>query len=158
MNSKLNITNFDILFSINTEYTGDTLGCIKFGDKNNLLELSRFNDSNRISSIECIYANDILNEYFILPDIRNTRNLKKAPFAVSYHKENDNNGFILNFNKNELDIIFNKDLQVCYYYISDRIEYYYDDDFNLLFIKVNNLSEDEYNYFRNMTKSSNIIK
>lgn len=158
MNSKFNITNFDILFSIDTEYSGESLGCIKFGDKNNLLELSRYNDSNRISSIECIYANDILNENFILPDIRNTQNLKKAPFAVSYNKENGNNSFILNFNKNELDIIFNKDLQVYYYYISDRIEYYYDDDFNLLFIKVNNLSEEEYNYFLNMSKSSNIIK
>ena len=129
-----------------------------FGDSDNWLEVNTFNDSHEISSIDCMYTNNIVNEEYLLYDYTKIPDIKNYYSVCSYYEEDTAEDFTINLHKDELDIMLNRFLDPSYYYVDGRIQYYYDDDLLLLYIKVVDLTEEEYNYFYNLYLSESISK
>lgn len=89
---------------------------------------------------------------FYLPDIRNRDDLKlfHGAFLFGSFHDDDYPGFLLNLQsrKKELDIIIDPKITTHYYYIEGRVEYYYSDCWELLYIKVVDLTDDEYRFLK----------
>lgn len=131
---------------------------IVFGDDECRLEVTTFEGSNQIKSIECIYIDTIENERYYLRDYKEIDNIRKFPDISINYNEEDDNILILNLFENYLDIILNECLDATHCYIDDRVEYYYDENMRLLYIKVKNLTNEEYQYFQNLQHTSGILK
>lgn len=157
MDNKLIINN-DYIFSILANNTGEDTRTIVFGDSNNRLELTIGLTSDLIQSIDCIYVENILNELMTLDDYRTNNDIREYKEVSSYYEQHEVSEFIVNFNKDELDIILSKKLQPALYYADGRVEYYYDDNLDLIYVKVIKLTEDELEYFNNLSSNLTISK
>lgn len=89
---------------------------------------------------------------FYFPDIRDRDDLKPFDGAVllGHFGDDDYPGFllILQSRKKELDIILDPQIAPHYYYTEGRVEYYYSDCWRLLYIKVVDLTDDEYAFLK----------
>lgn len=131
---------------------------IVFGDDESRLEVTTFEGTNQIKSIECIYIDTIENERYYLRDYKEIDNIRKFPdISINYNEEDDNT-LILNLFENYLDIILNECLDATHCYIDGRVEYYYDENMSLLYIKVKDLTNEEYQYFQSLQRSAGISK
>lgn len=158
MDNKLIINDSDCVFSVLGTKSGDATRTVVFGDDANRLELNITLKDNFISSIDCIYLKDIMNEKISLLDIRNTDTIGEFVEASSYYKQKDVSGFIVNFNRDELDIILSDSLTPTLYFADGRVEYYYDKNLDLIYIKIIDLSEDEYEYFKSLSETKKVGK
>ena len=89
---------------------------------------------------------------FCFPDIRNRDDLEPFHGAFLYgsFQKDDYHGFLLNLQsrEKELDIVIEPQITTHYYYKEGRVEYYYSDDWELLYIKVVDLTDDEYTFLK----------
>lgn len=152
------IINGDYIFSVQGNNNGEATRSVVFGDEDNRLEMSISQDSDIITSIDCVYVKNILNESIVLPDVRSDESIREYKEPSSYYNQKDVSGFVVNFNRDELDIILSESLKPMLFYIDDRIEYYYDENLDLIYIKVTNLTEEEYEYFKELKTSVNKTK
>ena len=140
------------LFEIMPRYpaSGNTY-LITYGDRSTCIEFRISVDSSRIFDIQCIYLDSVLQEPSLrLPDIRSNPEIKKAPFSVCHEKDDSRRiPCLINLTRDEMDFIISADSSaVTYCYADDRVEYYYDDDFKLLYFKVLALTEEEYTFLK----------
>ena len=85
-----------------------------------------------------------------LPNFKEDKSIAKILYPnFSYDKDNPPT-YILNYNRDEVDIVISDNLDALYYCLDDRIEYYFDENFHLIFIRVNSITEEEYEFFKKM--------
>ena len=159
MENKLIINNDDFVFKLVCKDKNKLTETIVFGDENNRLEVNVYNGSYQISSMECIYLDNIVVDKYYLPDYTQINGIKEFHDISCYYEEDSFRDFELNLNNNnQLDILLNENLDPTHYYVDGRIEYYYDDNMLLLYVKIKDLTPEEYNYFKNIHSSLNITK
>ena len=144
------IIDDDCVFRIVCNTMAGPTDTMVYNDGEIHLEFSRYEGSNLVKYIECIYAECVEIEDYYLPDYTEIEDVRKVP-DISLNDE-DREGFLvyLNLMENQLDILINEYLLATCYYADGRVEYYYDDDLRLLYIKVKNLTPEEYQYFSNI--------
>jgi hypothetical protein len=136
----------DTIFRIQTDQVGKApYSGFAVSGKGTLVEFST--DSwGRVTRIECIYMGEVLHEPTLaatLPDIRTDKRISRvACITCSFGEEC---GCVVNVIPRELNIIFSADLDDIGNYFKDgRVEYYYNNEFELQYIKVLDLTDEEY--------------
>lgn len=156
MNNKP-VANFgdEYLFYIsndNEDYKqGRLTTTMRLGSGLNILEISTYNVDGIIESIRCLSSKSIKEDTLSLPPIDS---LEKR-FISAYFPENKVSGFAYTgefeiiFNQKEMNIIIDdKENSIKEAFQNDRITYYYDDNFGLSCIRIDNLTEEEYNLLK----------
>lgn len=153
------VNNDDRVFQIYASSSDDRSESYVFGDQNNNLEFVVAD--GLIHYIESLYIDRVYSDNINLQDIRTNEDLDdlSGPFffrdlSKPYKKTN----FILNLVQNNLEIIISDNVEPYYCYIDDRVEYYYDEYRELIYIKVVNLNEYEYEFFKSYVKEDSLVK
>jgi len=139
----------DLLFKIETNQpAGGSTSTTTLGDADTCIEIQICPFTTIISNIECVYLGEVFSEPNLrLPDIRSHPDLEKEYFPSC----GNDCGFgerlpcLVNVVRSELDIVLKGSVNdVHSYYKEDRVEYYYNTDGDLLYIKVLDLTEREF--------------
>ena len=134
MENKLIINNDDYVFKLVCKDKNKLTETIVFGDENNRLEVNVYNGSYQISSMECIYLDNIVVDKYYLPDYTQINGIKEFHDISCYYEEDSFRDFELNLNNNQLDILLNEFLSNGNYLIivtsmdaHDRLEFILDE-------------------------------
>lgn len=148
MDGNFTIKDDDCVFRIVCNTLDEPTETIVYDDGEIQVEITTYEGSCLVHSIECIYAESVEIERYYLRDYTEIEDIKKFP-DISINTDAD---FYICFNLFEsyLDIIMNECIEATHYYADGRLEYYYDENMTLLYIKVKDLTEEEYRYFRNL--------
>ena len=135
----------DCVFRIETGHPCSGYYCLSYGNSDTQIEMTIEPDRYRIITIECIYLGEVLHEPRLkLPDRRSNPNLSSFYKAVCY---DDFSRFkhpcAVNLIEDELCLIFSSTCEPAIYSVHDRVEYYYNKEFDLIYIKVVDLTPDE---------------
>lgn len=148
------INEHDCVFRIQTDSKcADYYSCFSFGNSDTLVEVTE--EDGCILDIECIYLDRIYSApAFLFPDIRSKPELKPTFYIWSPSgEEGIRMPCFLNVTCQEFDIVFSSQVgNVQTYYKDGRVEYYYGASLNLLYIKVVDLTEEEFNYLHRWVK------
>ena len=138
----------DCVFRIETGYECSGYFCLSYGNSDTLIEMTVEPSSARIIAIECIYLGEVLHEPRLkLPDHRSNPNLRSYNEAVCYDDfSRSTYPCVVNLIGDELSLIFSSTCEPMFYYVHDRVEYYYNKDFDLVYIKVVDLTAGELAY------------
>ena len=145
--------NKDILFGgssvflIINEYKDYSSTLVRYGDKNSILEIEVYDFLGRIKTIDCAYVDDLTESVINFPENNNLKLINQSMFIESV-KSTKYKPFKINFNRNEMDIIISKNTNIQSYYKNSRIEYYYDENEYLCYIRVKDLTLDEYKFLK----------
>ena len=151
MDEKFKINTDDTIFTINANNIPLESSTYRYGNEDNSLEIVATNSSKCIQYIGCMYIDEVYSDSIILPGYKECEGIELAQYEYMFHTSDRNDfvsDFTLNLNDRELDIVFSNNCYPCYYYLDDRLEYYFDEFKNLIYIKVVDLTEEEYNYFK----------
>ena len=142
------VNDADCFFRIETGYECKGYFCLSYGDSDTLIEMTIEHSSARIITIECIYLGEVLHEPRLkLPDFRSNPNLISYNEAVCYDDfSRSQYPCMVNLIDDELNLIFSGTCEPKFYYVHDRVEYYYNKEFDLAYIKVGDLTADELAY------------
>jgi hypothetical protein len=151
------IISEDKIFRIEGVIPKNPTSYIAIGDDNNNLEITFDSSTLKIASIESSYVDNILNENLYLPSYKEDKRISRCVAPTFSYDEEFPPTYVLNYNREELDILINDNLEPSYYYLDGRVEYYYDDEFNLTFVRVNSLKEEEYDFFEKIYSSKKRI-
>ena len=141
----------DLIFRIKTnEPVMSSTSTIALGDANTCIEITTSTFTSIISDIECIYLGKVYSEpNLLLPDIRSNPDLEDDyfPSCCNECEYGERLPCLVNIIRNELDIVLKGSVDDAYaYHKEGRVEYYYDKERALLYIKVVDLTEEEYEY------------
>lgn len=140
------IVNDDNVFRIDAGAPDGSTSTLVLGDNNSNLEITIDPFTSVISSIESVYAESIMNENLFLPSYKDN-DLEKRYFPSFYCEDEEKLSFVLNYNKDEFVIILSDNLEPASYFEDGRVEYYYNADDVLIFIRVNSLTNEEFEFF-----------
>lgn len=160
MNDIVKIMNGDQLFEINNmDVNVPTITC-QFGNtQNDYLEITTSKLGGFIISINCQRQNNMIEMNMNFPepeDIYKAYNVAYYPKSYNNHDIQDCGPFQLVFNEKELDILFSSNVDAVRCYKNDRVEYYLDESNNLLYIRIRNLTLDEYNVLKSQKKKVSV--
>ena len=144
----------DCVFRIVCNTMDEPTDTTVFNDGYSRLDITTYEGSNLIHSIECIYVDDVEECKYYLRDYSEIEGIKRLPDLGYCYHEDDDRILILNLDGAQLDIMLSECLKATYYYADGRVEYYYDEQMRLLYIKVKNLSAEEYRYFKRISYGS----
>ena len=142
------IINDDCVFRIVCNTMDDPTQTTVYDDGEIRMEITTYEGSCLVKYIECIYADSVEIERFYLRDYTEIEGIRKFP-DISYIDDEDRLVY-LNLEENRLDILMSECLEATHYYADGRVEYYYDENVRLLYIKVKNLTDEEYRYFQSI--------
>ena len=142
------VNDADCVFRIETGYECSGYLCLSYGNSDTLIEMTTESSSARIIAIECIYLGEVLHEPRLkLPDCRSNPNLNSYYEAVCYDdRSHSRYPCVVNLIGDELTLIFSGTCEPSIYHVHDRVEYYYNKEFDLVYIKVVDLTADELAY------------
>ena len=124
-------------------YTG--YYCLSFGSPNTLIEMTLDNFTNKIMEIECLYLGEVFHEPAVKSPYFGSKPRLIGDVPECYE---DKTGYrlpcVVNLTRNELTLIFASNLEPKLYFADERAEYYYSDELDLLYIKVVDLTAEEY--------------
>ena len=150
--SRFAVNENDCVFRIETHRLGlwDS-GIACFGDSNTLIEIRE--SGGTIIDIECIYLEPTLHEpNLFLPDYRNDPDLQETEYfyCPEYEYEYETrHPCVVNVVRDKMEIIFSESLDnICYYHVEGRVEYYCDNENDIVMMRVSDLTEDEYRALR----------
>ncbi len=151
MNMEQNFTvkDDDCVFRILCNTMDEPTDTTVFDDGEIHIEVTTYEGSCLIQSITCIYAESVEIERYYLHDYTEIEEIKKLP-DISFLYNEDDILLYLNLLETSLDIMLSECIEAAYYYADGRVEYYYDENMRLLYIKVKNLTAEEYQYFQNL--------
>lgn len=148
------INEHDCIFRIETDNKCvDYYSCFHFGNSDTLVEVTE--EDGSILDIECIYLDRICSApAFPFPDIRSKPELNRTFYIwTPSGEEGIRMPCRLHLTRQEFDIAFSRQVSnVESYYKDGRVEYYYGRSLNLLYIKVVDLTEEEFNYLHRWVK------
>jgi len=116
-----------------------------FGDEDTLVEIRE--SGGTIMDIECIYLVPTLREAnLFLPDYRCDEELTETEdYLCPGYSWGSMQSCVVNVAGNRMEIVFNTKIdKVCAYCLDGRVEYYCDDCGELVFIRVSDLTDEEY--------------
>lgn len=158
MKNNFLINHDDYAFRIYCNHVAEMSNCLTLRGDGNYLNICHDMITGNIVYIEGTVIENILNENFNLPDFRDIKNLELTTGAFSFYLKNEISSFMLNLDNNELNIILKNNINPKHYFVDGRVEYYYDSKFNLIYVKVVNLTEEEKKYFNCFISSNNMVK
>ena len=164
METKKSVIEFDTPFSIfsieNDDLKSESV-LYAYGTPGvGVLEIYASELGSYLESLSCPYSNDIaeMNMHFEEPEELNLEKSKYAHFYPPDGRENKDCGpFQIVFTQQEMDIVFSPKRDCTEYYKNDRVEFYFDDNQDLLYIRVRNLTPEEYNYLCSQKKNSDEV-
>ena len=140
----------DLVFRIEIDEPAGSTSTLTLGDADTCIEIQICPFTTIISNIEWVYLGKVYREPNLwLPDIRSNPDLEKEYFPSC----GNDCGFgerlpcLVNVVRSELDIVIKGTVDdVHSYYKEDRVEYYYNEDGDLLYFKVLDLTDKEYEF------------
>jgi len=149
--SRFAVNENDCVFRIERGQRGivgyNGIGC--FGNIDTLIEIRE--SGGEIINIECIYLEATLHEpSLFLPDYRYDPELEETKFFYcpdyEYEKRHP---CVVNVVQDRMEIIFGENLDdISFYRVEGRVEYYCNDQFDVVLIRIADLTEEEYNILR----------
>lgn len=121
------------------------IGC--FGDSDTLIEIRE--SCGDIIDIECIYLEPTLHEpNLFLPNYRCDPDLEETEiFDCPDYEYEKRHLCVVNVVRDRMEIIFGEGLdRICRYHVEGRVEYYCDDNNQLVLLRVSDLTEEEFNF------------
>lgn len=117
--------------------------CDAFGDYENRMEINIDLANHNINLIEVIAlkASNMHEDKVNLPD---KKELKKINFAFYIKDNSKEKDFKFYFNKEEVNIVIGDTSNIDSYFEHNRVEYYYN-EFELVNIRITDISAEEYN-------------
>lgn len=158
MKNDLVIDDEYFAFRIYNNYKSSVKDSITLRDNGNILDICKDVNTGNIIYIEATIIESIYNDKIYLPDIRSDNDLILFPKAISNYNDERIPHFMINYDCDELSIIFSSNINPYYYYVDNRTEYYYDENLNLLYVKVINLTEEECKFLSSFNSSVSIFK
>ncbi len=145
--SRFAVNENDCVFRIETGRRcgvwGSGIAC--FGDSDTLIEIRE--SGGTIIDIECIYLEPTLHESnLFLPDYRSDPNLEEAEyFYCPDYEYETRHPCVVNVVRDRMEIILSENLDnISYYHVEGRVEYYCNDQQEVVFIRISDLSESEF--------------
>lgn len=149
----------DSIVRIINDNSEDRTTLLSFGDATNYLDIEFSSDYGTIQSLECIFQDNMTNLDLHLPGPESLKETEYAYILLDDDDDEENMGtFQLNVGDHELDILFSSNTNVYQFSKNDCVEYYYDDEYKLLYIKILNLSDDDYQYLLSQCNKKKINK
>ena len=140
----------DLVFRIEADEPAGSTSTTTLGDDDTCIEIQISSFTTVISNIECVYLGKVFSEPNLwLPDIRSNPDLEMRYFPSCGNDcgYGERLPCLVNVVRNELDIVLKGSVdEVCSYHKDDRVEYYYSEDGDLLYIKVRDLTDEEYEF------------
>lgn len=153
MKDLVKIMNDERLLEINHISTTAPFIVCEFGDKiNNHLVIKIDRIFGTIISIICYEHNNLIEDSLNLPEPSEF----DVGIGVSYFPKKDleNCGdFQLIFNEKELDIIIDQSEEIFECYKEERVEYYINENNSLAYIRIRNLTPEEYSILQSQKKN-----
>ena len=136
----------DCVFRIETVRKCGRYRCLPFGNSDTLIEMTLDRDHDWIIEIECFYLGGVFREPALKPpDRRSNPELREYHTAVCYEDPTKTRlPCMVNLTRDELALIFFSKCEPKFYVVHDRVEYYYSSEFDLLYIKVVDLTAEEF--------------
>ncbi|MBQ6799363.1 MAG: hypothetical protein IJP11_09015 [Oscillospiraceae bacterium] len=140
----------DLVFRIEADEPAGSTSTTTLGDDDTCIEIQISPFTTVISNIECVYLGKVFSEPNLwLPDIRSNPDLEMRHFPSCGNDcgYGERLPCLVNVVRNELDIVLKGSVdEVCSYHKDGRVEYYYSEDDDLLYIKVRDLTDEEYEF------------
>lgn len=134
---------FRIVTGRHSEYGSSGIAC--FGDENTLIEIRE--SGGTIIDIECIYLEPTLHEpNLFLPDYRSDPELQETEsFYCPDYEYEKRQLCLVNVVRDRMEIVLSEKLEsVCRYRVEGRVEYYCDEEGDVVVIRVSDLTEEEF--------------
>ena len=128
-----------------------------FGDRDTLIEIKECLGS--IIDIRCLYLKPTLCEpNLILPDYHCDTHLKRTDEAYCYdYISGERNPCVVNLVRDKIEIILREDLEdICYYYGEDRVEFYCNEANGVVFFRISDLTEEEFEFLDQQASASSM--
>jgi hypothetical protein len=128
---------------------GPWSGIACFGDSDTLIEIRE--SGGTIIDIECIYLEPTLHEpNLFLPDYRNDSDLEETEyFYCPDYEYATRHPCVVNVVRDRMEIILSENLDhTSCYHVEGRVEYYCNDQQEVVFIRISDLTEQEYRALR----------
>ena len=123
--------------------------CVRLGADNNILELDIIYADNTIQSGNCVLCADIKEKTINLPSYSNLKKTYTTPFftegEMDYSYAAD---FQILFDKKDLNIVIDNLDKIAMYTETNRMVFYFDKNFNLINIRIKDLTPEEYNFLK----------
>ena len=152
MNSEKVEFGHDKLFMIKNNFDNydNSMTTFRFGNNLNNLNITINNANGVIDSICCFSSDKIKENDIKLPNIDS---LEMNYYPTYFTKDNiydelDSGDFVIVFNNSELNIIFDDIESIKQYYKNDRVTYYFDDNYCLVSIKIDDIQKNEYDIIK----------
>ena len=152
--AKVNISLDDSLFSIENDEVKGHSRIFSYGKPYvGELDIVVSDLGAYILSIDCPYSEDMIEMDMHLQEPEELQ-LTEKEFAHFYPTSEDNycGTFQIAFSEKEMDIVLSNEITPNNYSKNDRVEYYYKDD-ELIYIRVKDLTEEEYNKLKSQKKN-----
>ena len=145
------VNSDDLVFRIETDEPAEaSTSTTTLGDADTCIEITMCCFTATIASIECVYLGKVYSEPNLwLPDFRSNPDLERnyLPSCCNDCGYGERLPCLVNVVRNELDIVLNGSITDVYsYYKEDRVEYYYNAEGDLIYIKVLDLTDEEYEF------------
>lgn len=151
--SRFAVNENDCVFRIETRRRGSgerwESGIGSFGDEDTLIEIRE--SGGAILDIECIYLNPTLHEpNLFLPDYRSDPELGDPYiFCCPDYEYGIRMPCVVNVVRDKMEIIFSENLDdVSCCHVEGRVEYYCTSTSDVVFIRISDLTEEEYRVLR----------
>ena len=149
--SRFAVDENDCVFRIETGRRGFAAwgGIAYFGDSNTLIEIRE--SGGTIIDIECIYLEPKLHEpNLFLPDYRNDSALEETEsFYCPGYQYEVRHLCLVNVVRDRMEIILGENVDdICCYHVEGRVEYYCNDQQEVVLIRITDLSEYEFNVLK----------
>lgn len=136
----------DFVFRIKRDIAYGRSRCLRFGNPHTLIEMTLDWDTDKIVEIECLYLGGVFHEPALkLPDRRSNPEIRAYHTACCYEDTPKSRlPCMVNLTRDELALIFSSNCEPKFCVADERVEYYYSGEFDLLYIKVVDLTDDEF--------------
>ena len=130
---------------------------VSYGDRNTMIEIKESHGD--IIDIRCLCLKPTLREpNLMLPDYRCDTHLKKTDEACCYdYISAESNPCVVNLVRDKIEIILHEDFEdICYYCKDGRVEFYCDDVNDVVFFRIADLTEEEYDFLNRQANGSSM--
>lgn len=139
----------DDLFVIENEKSNEKMATASFGVmESGALDIDYSVIGGFIKRINCVFSNKIYERDLNIVEPENIEQMRTAFYYEDEEPDRRTKDFEIDFNSKEMDIVFSLISTPKYFYRNDRFEVYYNENRDIIYIKVKNLTPEEYEFLR----------